>query len=518
MDAASSGQAKKLFHDFSDCVWSGVELLVDENTTVALAEVAAYLCHALEMEHALYRDPRSGGHWPPPGDATTTTTEEALRKRRAEAARRRRERARQNARTYGPDCDTIDGGSDATGTAAELDESGIGIEEAILSSLGDAYRIYRTEGDDTSTHRVGGAELDGTADLSLDGRGEAATSSLPSRVIVDTELGNGLEPPSTGMKPPNAGGGDDASSIGTERTGEGGGGEGDVDSSSKAFANEACDVDFLRKQIARRAQTIETEQRRSRVEQQQQQQQRLVDIEDTLSIGTDGDGANNTSRTKPSTSSNVSQFYSHVEQVSTERQAETIGSILGGSGGQKKTWYSKAAAAAGAGNEHGQDTIKSRLEAYVSKKAKERGDIGVGGSRQEAMPTNVQGSVRNRLLVWILVLWFVLGCIVMGGFSCYGMYVFFFAKHSVSTPSPLKNILRTVETRRTASQPPPAPTEFVVRIVREVVHVAPDGSRYEVPVPPEREDNVDVQAVEEKIAEATASAIQQAVRAHAVEL
>ena len=52
VDAAAMDKNKKLIHDFYDLVWSGIELANDPATTVAYAEVAAYLCHALEMEDA----------------------------------------------------------------------------------------------------------------------------------------------------------------------------------------------------------------------------------------------------------------------------------------------------------------------------------------------------------------------------------------------------------------------------------------------------------------------------------
>jgi hypothetical protein len=38
--------------DFNEVAWSGVEVLADPSTTLALAEVTAYLCHALEMQDA----------------------------------------------------------------------------------------------------------------------------------------------------------------------------------------------------------------------------------------------------------------------------------------------------------------------------------------------------------------------------------------------------------------------------------------------------------------------------------
>lgn len=52
VDTAAMDKNKKLIHDFYDLVWSGIELANDPATTVAFAEVAAYLCHALEMEDA----------------------------------------------------------------------------------------------------------------------------------------------------------------------------------------------------------------------------------------------------------------------------------------------------------------------------------------------------------------------------------------------------------------------------------------------------------------------------------
>jgi hypothetical protein len=52
VDAASNSQNKKLIHDLADLAWSAVELVNDPATTVAFAEVAAYLCYALEMEDA----------------------------------------------------------------------------------------------------------------------------------------------------------------------------------------------------------------------------------------------------------------------------------------------------------------------------------------------------------------------------------------------------------------------------------------------------------------------------------
>ena len=56
VDVAAMDRNKTLIHDFYDLLWSGVELANDPATTVAMAEVAAYLCHALEMEDAAIHD------------------------------------------------------------------------------------------------------------------------------------------------------------------------------------------------------------------------------------------------------------------------------------------------------------------------------------------------------------------------------------------------------------------------------------------------------------------------------
>jgi hypothetical protein len=50
---AASGRSQQALHDTKTLVWSGVELLADPSSTTALAEVTAYLCHALEMEDAI---------------------------------------------------------------------------------------------------------------------------------------------------------------------------------------------------------------------------------------------------------------------------------------------------------------------------------------------------------------------------------------------------------------------------------------------------------------------------------
>jgi hypothetical protein len=48
LDAASSGKAKQLVKDTKEVAWKGIEMAADPATTLALAEVTAHLCYALE--------------------------------------------------------------------------------------------------------------------------------------------------------------------------------------------------------------------------------------------------------------------------------------------------------------------------------------------------------------------------------------------------------------------------------------------------------------------------------------
>ena len=134
------------------------------------------------------------------------------------------------------------------------------------------------------------------------------------------------------------------------------------------------------------------------------------------------------------------------------------------------------------------------------------------------------------MVMSILVLWFLLGCAAVGGFSCYGIYVFVFAPAAPPTLAsvPVLNRLavgRAAGRRRGAAGPQqssaattatPVPTEIVVKIVREVVHVTPDGNAYAGSRGTLQREDValegdDAAALEETIAEAATRAVQKAV-------
>lgn len=60
-DAASSGKTKLFFQDCINLTWQGIEMAADPATTLALAEVTAHLCHALDdAQQSL--DPKARAH------------------------------------------------------------------------------------------------------------------------------------------------------------------------------------------------------------------------------------------------------------------------------------------------------------------------------------------------------------------------------------------------------------------------------------------------------------------------
>ena len=60
VDAASSGKAKQFLHDAKDLAWNGIEMATDPAATLALAEVTAHLCYALEdVQHSLEPNKRA---------------------------------------------------------------------------------------------------------------------------------------------------------------------------------------------------------------------------------------------------------------------------------------------------------------------------------------------------------------------------------------------------------------------------------------------------------------------------
>jgi hypothetical protein len=207
-------------------------------------------------------------------------------------------------------------------------------------------------------------------------------------------------------------------------------------------------------------------------------------------------------------------FYRILDEVLTEKRNKSVNAALSARGmapQEPQQWYPRAAAAVGAGNERGQDTIKARLARLqpprrgrvISTKAAvaaARAEIGVGASPQQQaqqlphLKVLVQEKLRNAvmwnenqgliLLGMAVVSLFLIAWI---GFGLYGMYKFFFPVKSVllgatATTFASTASLTATSTTGTAATPlgtaatSAATSEIVIRIIREVVHVREDGS------------------------------------------
>jgi len=102
-------QFRELAHDVPQLACSMAQLLDDPHTTVAVAQVAAYLLHALEMEHAN-------------GYRRSVQSKEQRREEAEKSSRRRRERSRRQQATY----------DDAR---AVLTDPNATVEQALLASI-----------------------------------------------------------------------------------------------------------------------------------------------------------------------------------------------------------------------------------------------------------------------------------------------------------------------------------------------------------------------------------------------
>uniref|UniRef100_A0A7S4MI43 Uncharacterized protein n=1 Tax=Odontella aurita TaxID=265563 RepID=A0A7S4MI43_9STRA len=508
-DALSTGQSKRLMHDLGELAVSSIELAADPSTTVALAEVTAYLCHALEMEHTLRKPAIAGGS----------------SRGRAEAARRRYERNRANEATYSDGMTLEDDAGDADGVGC------VTAEEAILYSLGGGAN-------DDDAREKGRATEHGPVSSSRERDG---ASSLPSRVVVSSSCHRQAGGNGGGTYQQDDGDGSVAnSSIATDHTGHASPADGDAAAKTGADGNieddnvfppgEPVDVDFLREGIERRGAERERNAAELRRTMRTTNVTRAVerktgaatatrkrggeadgggdlDMEDLWSHlggaaatddGSRGDGAaagrgtddeaggqgkdgsvrRNRRRTPLAYESQravpaAEQFRRALDEIGAERREDTLQEMFernkfdDGAGGDAlksspSSWYRRAAAAAGAGNERGQDTMRDAL----------LGGIGVGTGRRRAVPSCSSSSAgsgvdRYKVLLGLAVLLALLFSAVFFALGCYGIYAFFFLplNQDARNPPPLADGGR-VERR-----------EITVRIVREVVHVSLDGTR-----------------------------------------
>lgn len=482
VDAAASGRNKQLLHHVSDAVWAGLELVSDPSSTLAFAEVTAYLCFALEMEDALHRQQPIS---------------------RQLAAQRRRQRNAYQRNTY-------------VNPSMTQDAS---VEQVMLSSLGDQIdQNTTTEGSLPSnvilndTNERGdwlqnetAASMEEELNFRERASGEIDLQLLQERI---TKRAEGLEEQRNNRRRQKPDAMDDflraqqeqkqqqsvtpqAANDGTEQSDRQSTvrREDDIEEIVVTTVSENDDDDEVVEHVeeeapvaeGRQSATVtaatETESKKTAESGGLQYQDKKADkeavaaslekkdedaVEDWLS-GTaeqspqdafDGESAPN-------------RFYRRLDEIMDKKRTEAVLNVLNQQlegQGAGLSWFPKAAAAAGAGNERGQDTIKNRVAAM--RNAARTSQIGVGKGPMEL----AQDKQARRAFSFITIFTglFVMFWFAMGFYGCYSI-VF-------GPPSFFGGTKLPAATRSTSAQ-----QEIVVRIVREVVHVDADGNHVDPP-------------------------------------
>ena len=175
VDAASSGKSKQFIHDFWECIWTGIEVWADPSTTLALAEVTAYLCHALEVEQTLPSSSSSSSSSLFVSTSSSAAASASTMTGRAEASQRRYQRNQQQRRTY---LDPIMVSNDPHAT----------VEQIIMSSLGERRGVARNTTNtnaNTNTNTNTATTTTTNTNTYEDDRDRDDDRSIPSSVVLD---------------------------------------------------------------------------------------------------------------------------------------------------------------------------------------------------------------------------------------------------------------------------------------------------------------------------------------------
>jgi hypothetical protein len=480
VDTAASGRNKQLVHDVSAMIYSACELLADPSTTLALAEVTAYLCHALEMEDAAMHQ---------------ADKDEADQ----QAARRHERDAYQRATYVDP---------------VLLQDPDVTVEQVILSSLG----MSRA----SATAFRGGGGGGGVDEDDRDG------GSVPSNVLVDEAASETWEHSSVRQQID-----DTRSQESQDETADDQLPAEEEEMYQKA--RNSVNLSLLKEQISQRSANIERTEplppyssgkpistsgtappardkvprhNTSRALEQDNQEIEEEDFEDIGVVKTVfEDGTTKRAAARPhvrldssdsgvdvpteeagqqddiewpnlvdplptKNETSVHHFYRILDQVLEKKRGQAVESYLNdhadGRGiardGRAKQ-QTRAAAAVGTSGTNERlpvhDTIKQRL-------AKIRAEVGSGLSKEEVSKVNqVETIVReHHVLATLALVAIFLITFAWLGFGCYGVYVFF-------NPS-VKSSWQMAKSALGQTSSPSA-QEMIVRIVRTVVHVNEDG-------------------------------------------
>ena len=483
IDALSNGRNKLLLFDIQKAVTSAAELLADPATTVALAEVTAHLCYALEMEDQQIQVDEDHKH-----NATTNGT----------SPRRHVRDTYQNEAVLKRD--TLDNGHS--------------VEEAILSSLGvdnnhnsgdasiPASIILDTEDPKKST-------INDLASVSNPGKNPDVSKTLNwherARHDVDVQLLRGgiwqraqelKESTATTHQPAmlttniplktdsNRTDGDETRGVLNKPVS--GESELDLEDLDVKERDSAISGDIDN--------TINTRRAKQSISFQSPNDEHEKDIDKTspdfalncsepdFQSRKDGETANE-------------HFYRILDEILGDARRKSADKIIA------EQMAHPSGITAGISRrlrqpESGNSTIKDRLNA-IRLDLKANGTNGT--TTRKNASTKLDGTDKKVLIVVAIVTLFIISFWFWMG--CYGLYVYVYPPAVVRRPSPQFQSGHSAATTTTTA----SPHEIVIRVVKEIVHVNQDGKEIGREPWKQRADSDTTQLLEHKVADCVAS-------------
>jgi hypothetical protein len=503
-DAASAGTNHQLAHRGAELAWATAELLSDPHTTCAVAEVTAYLCHALEMEHAHLRDDDRDRDSSDarPSKSRDDNNDPGANPRHTwwcERSRKRRARDQQQRATYQSSVLLPHSNPPAT------------VEEAILSSLGcDPLTQDDMSDDEDDTSHVD--EDDNVDD-----------ASIPSKVVCTTAKGGGNDDDHEDADGSTRHRDDDVDDDANRRGDDGSTGAHSPrqpHSSKRGWYQRVKDgvsndvnVDVLRQSILERANGGRDRVRAAPTGRDSNLGERHVpvrtapssdsgpNVEDVGGVRSDGEGRECIPRPatrkrrhvdlkmdedgepgiEPSVNADddwcdhnslddepwprsqdperhdgetpIDHFYRVLDEVLARQQSAAVQRIVAESEPTKRSGGAQAP----------KGRVSKQHPTFRDRLATMRADF--EGEKREAQQKDLWAARRFGIIVYALLVGLLLAFVTFSGFAAYGAYVLIF---------PVTRPLRTPGSGNVAEYTG-ANSELVVRVIREVVQVDRDG-------------------------------------------
>ena len=457
VDAFASGRNKQLWHDFTQMVWSAAEVLSAPETTVAMAEVTAYLCHALEMEDARIYD--------------KSTSQQRSKLRRERAKRQQEYQA-----------------------GMLLSDPNATLEQAILSSLGAPL-------DDGSEHD------------------ESAPSFVDLKQEDDeSRLGDEGHNNTPGAHDDGTGDWDQGSSVRQQVEGENKEQQ-DADTEAEGDlykrARDDINIGLLREKIVKNetkprvivttippgavskperdvaesrdkntdledgfgpqveSKKLESEKKRRALKHEAGADADFADKPNDGKDKEEGDAVDWPKATNPERKDGeapVNHFFRVLDEVLAQNRETAMKWAVqevekkegNRTGGRSKSVLSGVRSS----QKNGSDSIKQRISAIRADLERKK-----AGNRTSNLPFSRKG----RLLFAMVILAALFAAMAIAGFACYGLYSFLYPGQAGSVSQ--------LNVERSLLYPGHATTnqEIVIRVVREVVHTNKDGKPLDYP-------------------------------------